>query len=173
MKNYKQRLNKIKAFLFDVDGVLGSSRVLLSSNGELLRTMNIKDGYAMQYAVRQGYLLGIISGGKSEAVHQRFVALGIHDVYMGAGNKMDFYKAFLSKYGLTDEEVLYMGDDIPDYEVMQKAGVSACPADAAQEIKAIASYVSHIKGGEGCVRDVIEQVLKLHGRWMADGACHW
>lgn len=173
MRNYKQKLHKIKAFIFDVDGVLGSSRVLLHQSGELLRTMNIKDGYAMHYAVRQGYLMCIISGGKSDAVQQRFVTLGIGDVYMGAKSKMDCYNDFVSKYHLKDEEILYMGDDIPDYEVMQRAGIAVCPADAAQEIKSISAYISHIAGGEGCAREIIEQVLKLQGKWMGEGACNW
>jgi 3-deoxy-D-manno-octulosonate 8-phosphate phosphatase (KDO 8-P phosphatase) len=173
MRNYKQKLHKIKAFIFDVDGVLGSSTVLLNQSGELLRTMNIKDGYAMVYAVRQGYLIGIISGGKSDAVNKRFVDLGIKDVYMGSKSKMDCYNDFISKYKLNHDEVLFMGDDLPDYEVMQKVGIAVCPADAAQEIKSVSVYISSINGGDGCVREIIEQVLKLQGKWMIEGTLNW
>lgn len=173
MKNYKEKLHKIKAFVFDVDGVLGSTKVLLHSSGELLRTMNIKDGYAMQYATRQGYIIGIISGGKSDAVKQRFNNLGITDVYMGAHSKMDHYKDFIAKYSLADDEVIYMGDDLPDFEVMQRVGVATCPADAAQEIKDISAYISHIAGGDGCARDIIEQVMRLQDKWISPEAYKW
>ncbi len=172
MGNYKQKLHAIKAFIFDVDGVLGSTRVLLHASGELLRTMNIKDGYALQYAGKQGYVIGIISGGKSDAVKQRFVNLGITDVFMGAHHKMDCYQKFVEKYALDDNQVLYMGDDIPDYEVMRRVGVAVCPADAVQEIKGISHYISSYNGGECCVRDIVEQVLKLHGKWIIPGAGH-
>lgn len=173
MKNYKKRLHAIRAFIFDVDGVLGSSIVLLHSSGELLRTMNIKDGYALQYAVRQGYLIGIISGGKSDAVKQRFENLGIRDVYMASSSKIDCYNDFIKKYNLTDEAVLYVGDDIPDLQVMKKAGIAVCPSDASEEIKSVSDYISPYKGGEGCAREIIKQVLKLQGKWMAEGACNW
>ena len=137
MSNYRKKLKKVKAFVFDVDGVLGSDKVLLFSDGEMLRTMNIKDGYAMQYAVRKGYKIAIITGGSSDSVRKRFEKLGIDDVYILSRNKIDDYEHFLNRYKLTDEEVLYMGDDLPDYRVMKKVGVptfsiARSPADCSE-----------------------------------------
>ncbi len=166
MNHYKSDLVKIKAFIFDVDGVLGSDRVVLSPDGELLRTMNIKDGYSMQYAVKKGYILGIITGGNNESIRTRFKNLGITDIYMKSRYKLDDYKDMISKHELKDEEVLYMGDDMPDFEVMQRVGIAACPYTACDEIKSISRYISDKAGGEGCVRDVIEQVLKVQKNWM-------
>ena len=173
MLNFKEKLNNVKAFVFDVDGVLGSNKVLLDNEGNLLRTMNIKDGYAIQFAVKRGYKFAIISGGNNESVRTRFEHLGIKDIYLGSHHKMVDFNDFIKKNDLDPESILYMGDDIPDYEVMLKAGVPSCPADAAQEIKAISKYISHFDGGKGCVRDVIEQVLKIQGKWMNDDAYHW
>ena len=173
MANFREGLAKIKAFVFDVDGVLGSDRVLLHPNGDMLRTMNIKDGYAMQYAVRKGYKIAIITGGASELVKNRFINLGIIDIYIKSHNKIDDYKDFLKKYSFTDEEILYMGDDLPDYEVMLRAGISTCPATAVEEIKAISKYISDKEGGEGAVRDVIQQVMRLQGKWMETDSFKW
>lgn len=173
MANYREGLGKIKAFVFDVDGVLGSDQVLLHPNGDMLRTMNIKDGYAMQYAVRKGYKIAIITGGASELVKNRFVNLGITDVYMRSHNKMVDYSHFLDKYGLTNDEILYMGDDLPDYEVMQVVGIPTCPCNAVEEIKSVSKYISDKNGGDGAVRDVIQQVLKLQGQWMHADAFRW
>jgi 3-deoxy-D-manno-octulosonate 8-phosphate phosphatase (KDO 8-P phosphatase) len=173
MPNYREGLTKIKAFIFDVDGVLGSDKVLMHPDGDMMRTMNIKDGYAMQYAVRKGYKFAIISGGNSESVKARFVKLGIPDVYLRSHNKLDDYNEFIKKYGLKDEEVLYMGDDLPDYEVMLRVGVPTCPASAVEEIKSISKYISDKQGGDGAVRDVIQQVLRLHGKWMDRETMNW
>jgi 3-deoxy-D-manno-octulosonate 8-phosphate phosphatase (KDO 8-P phosphatase) len=170
--NFKELLGNVKAFAFDVDGVF-SHNVIVHPSGELLRSMNIKDGYAVQYAFKKGYPLAIITGGNSEAVRIRFENLGLSDIYMKSRNKMDDFNEFLLRYKLNPEEILYMGDDLPDYEIMKKVGVPTCPADAVEEIKAIAAYVSHKTGGEGCVRDVIEQVLRVQGQWLHPEAFVW
>lgn len=164
MINYD--LKKIRAIFFDVDGVLSAETIQQNDNGEPMRTVNIKDGYAMQYAVKQGLILAIITGGKSEAVRRRYESLGLKEVFIGASVKVEVYEQIKQKYHLTDEEIMYMGDDIPDYEVIQKCGLPCCPADAAQEIKSVSKYVSHKNGGMGCGRDVVEQVLKAQGKWM-------
>lgn len=173
MGNFREGLSNIKAFVFDVDGVLGSDKVLLHPDGDMLRTMNIKDGYAMQYAVRKGYKIAIITGGASELVKNRFINLGISDVYLKSSNKMRDYENFLEKHQLTDAEVLYMGDDLPDFEVMQRVGTPTCPANAVEEIKEIAVYISDRDGGDGAVRDVIQQTLRLQGNWMHHDAFRW
>ena len=168
--NFKEKLLQVKAFAFDVDGVLSGGMIPLYPNGEPMRMINIKDGYALHQAVQKGYPVAIITGGNTEAVRARFRGLGVQHIYMGSHYKTDDFSGFLSKCNLTADQVLFMGDDIPDYEVMRSVGVAACPADAAPEIKAIAHYVSACKGGEGCGRDVIEQVLKVQGKWMNDKA---
>ncbi|PID92152.1 MAG: 3-deoxy-D-manno-octulosonate 8-phosphate phosphatase [Bacteroidetes bacterium] len=173
MTNFKEGLKHIKAFAFDVDGVLSNPEVYLHPSGELMRSMNTKDGYALQYAVKRGYPVAIITGGNTESLVLRFRALGITDIYMSASYKPDNFKDFICKYGLEAGDVLYMGDDLPDYEVIQMSGVGCCPADAVEEIKAVAHYISPNRGGRGCVRDVIEQVLRLHGRWMDDESFSW
>ncbi len=163
-------LKKIKALAFDVDGVLSTNNVVLleGHNGQPNRTANIKDGYALQLAVKQGFPIAIITGGRSQAVRDRYTALGIPYIFMGIAVKIECFKHWLGEAGLTADEVLYMGDDIPDYEVMKLCGCPCAPADAASEIKDISCYVSQKNGGCGCVRDVIEQVLRAHGKWMAD-----
>ena len=162
-------LTKIHAFAFDVDGVLSTNHVyLFGEDGQPHRTAHIKDGYALQLAVKCGFDVAIITGGRSEAVRQRYLGLGIHHVFMGASIKIEVFDEWLAMTGLQPEEVLYMGDDIPDYEVMQQCGCPCCPADAAAEIKSIARYVSALNGGCGCVRDVVEQTMKAQGKWMAD-----
>lgn len=166
MINYD--LNKIKALTFDVDGVLSTNNVYLLADSQPCRTANIKDGYVLQFAVKCGLELAIITGGKSEAVKVRYEGLGIQHVFMGVSVKIKVFDEWLKANNLKPEEVLYMGDDIPDYEVMSKCGCPCCPADAAAEIKSVARYVSPYKGGEGCVRDVVEQVLKAQGKWMAN-----
>ena len=171
--NFKEDLQKIKAFLFDVDGVFTNSNVYLHPGGDLMRSMNIKDGFAIQYAVKKGYLVGIISGGDSESVRARFQKLGITDIYLKSSDKKNDYMDFILKYSLRDEEILYMGDDIPDYEVMQRVGFPCCPADAVEEIKSLSKYISDKNGGQGCVRDVVEQVLRLQGKWMHNDAFNW
>lgn len=166
MINYD--LTKIRAIVFDVDGVLSANTITLGEDGQPIRTANIKDGYALQQATKQGMRLAIITGAKTENIRVRYEGLGIKDVHLACHMKLAVYQDFLQRYGLRDEEVLYMGDDIPDYEVMQRVGCPCCPADAAHEIRSISLYISHINGGMGCARDVIEQVLRAQGKWMSD-----
>jgi|SRR4051812_13761890 len=173
MENFKTRLTRVKAFFLDVDGVLTDGSVTLLPDGEQVRMMNIKDGYAMQLAIKKGYVVAIISGGKSEMVRKRLNGLGVTEVYLGAHTKMDPYQELLEKYKLKPQEVLYMGDDIPDYEVMRHAGVPTCPKDSAPEIKNICVYISDKNGGRGAVRDVIEQVMKVQNKWMDDDGFVW
>lgn len=173
MLNYKELLLKVNTFIFDYDGVLTDGTVLLMSNGDALRTANVKDGYALQLAIKKKYRIAIISGAYSESVKRRFDALRVEDVFLGVDKKIEVYEEYLKRHNLSPEHVLYMGDDIPDYEIMLRAGVPTCPADAAEEIKSVAKYISHFDGGRGCVRDVIEQVLKIQGKWMNDDAYHW
>ena len=167
MINYD--LKKIKALAFDVDGVLSGETILLHPGGEPMRTVNIKDGYALQLAVKMGLHVAIITGGRTEAVRRRYENLGVPDVYLGCAVKIKTYEEWLRKYGLTDEEVLYMGDDIPDIEPMQQVGMPVCPADAATEVIEASRYVSQFKGGEGCVRDVVEQVMRAREDWYKPG----
>ena len=164
--NFKQKLHKVSCFILDVDGVLTDGSLILFAGGDQIRTMNIRDGYAIQLAVKEGYKVAVISGGKSESVKTRLQGLGVQDVYLGIDNKIEKIDELISKYSLKTENILYMGDDLPDYEAMKKCGVAACPADAAHEIKEISSYISNKKGGDGFVRDVFEQVMRLHGKWF-------
>ncbi len=166
MINYD--LKKIRALIFDVDGVLSAETISQGSDGEPVRTVNIKDGYALRLAQMSGLHVAIITGAHPEAIRRRYQLLGIEDVFLSCSVKTETYEQLKQKYGFSDDEVIYMGDDIPDYEIMQMVGCPVCPADAAPEIKAISLYVSHLRGGYGCVRDVIEQVLKSQGKWMAD-----
>ena len=166
MENFKTKLTHTKAFIFDIDGVLTDGSVILMPDGEQLRAMNIKDGYAMQLAVKKGYRIAVISGGRYEMTRKRLNGLGIYDIYLGADNKVDAFDEFILTYNIQPDEVLYMGDDIPDYDVMKRVGVPTCPNDAAQEIKNISIYVSDRVGGKGCVRDVIEQVMRVQGNWV-------
>ena len=166
MINYD--LKKISTIVFDVDGVLSNETIPLSGEGVPCRTANIKDGYALQLAIKMGLNIAIISGAKVEAIRVRYEGLGLKHIYLGAGNKIEIYDKLMEQLGVTDEQVLYMGDDIPDYQVMKRCGCPCCPQDAAQEIKGISTYVSHKEGGKGCARDVIEQVLKAQGKWMTE-----
>ena len=172
MINYD--LQKVKAVVFDVDGVLSRQTIVLSSDGEPLRTVNIHDGYAMQLAVKSGLLVAIITGGNTQAVYKRYSALGVRDIYMGSAVKLKDYDDFLKRYALHDDEVIYVGDDIPDYPVMKRCPCACCPADACPDVKAIAHYVSSCNGGDGVGRDILEQVLKAQGKWMnEDKAFGW
>lgn len=166
MENFKTKLKSVKAFIFDVDGVLTDGSVTCMPDGEQVRIMNIKDGYAMELAAKLGYKIAIISGGKFEIVRKRLNGLGITDVYLGCSDKLNKFKELIEIYKINPSEVLYMGDDIPDYEVMKQVGVPTCPNDSSQEIKNICIYISHQKGGKGAVRDVIEQVLKVQDKWV-------
>jgi 3-deoxy-D-manno-octulosonate 8-phosphate phosphatase (KDO 8-P phosphatase) len=173
MSNYKEKLLKVNTFIFDYDGVLSDGQVILTPDGDALRTANVKDGYAMQLAVKKNYRIAIISGGYSESMKRRFEILKIEDVFLGVDKKIDVYNQYLKDHNLEKENVLFMGDDIPDYEIMLTVGVPTCPSDAVEEIKRIATYISHQAGGRGCVRDIIEQTLKVQGKWMNDDAYHW
>jgi 3-deoxy-D-manno-octulosonate 8-phosphate phosphatase (KDO 8-P phosphatase) len=173
MSNYKEKLQQVNTFIFDYDGVLTDGTVLVLNENEQLRTANVKDGYALQYAVKKGYRICVISGGKSSSMSDRMKSLGITDVFLGIDNKLNVFQDYLQKNNIEKSQVLYMGDDIPDYEVMLHAGVACCPADAATEIKAVADYISDANGGKGCVRDIIEQVLRLHDQWFHNDAFHW
>lgn len=164
--SYKEKLKEIKALVFDVDGVFTNGKVYLESDGSLGRKMDVKDGFAVQYAVRKNIPMGIISGGKNEKVRTRFKDLGITDVYLDSQDKLDDFKDFYFKYDLKPTEILYMGDDILDLEVMRNCGLAACPADAVPEVKREAHYISPKNGGDGCVRDVIEQLLKIKNLWV-------
>jgi len=166
MINYD--LSKIKAIIFDIDGVLSAETITMNAEGEPLRTVNIKDGYAIQLAVKMGLHIAILSGAQTESVKKRYEGLGVPDIFLKAAVKIKVYDDFLAKYGLSDENVIFVGDDIPDYEVLSRCGCPCCPADAAPEIKEICTYVSHKKGGYGCGRDIIEQVLRAQGKWMKD-----
>ena len=164
-KSYKELMNEITTFIFDVDGVLTDGTIHVTPTGEMLRNMNIRDGYAMKAAVENGYTVCIISGGSNEGVRVRLRNLGITDIHLGVPNKVETFKEFTDIYNIQPENVLYMGDDIPDYHVMQLVGLPTCPQDASSEIKAISKYISHKNGGKGAVREVIEQVMKVQGKW--------
>lgn len=161
-------LPQVKAMVFDVDGVLSTAAIPLYPGGEPMRVINTKDGYALQLAAKRGIILAIITGGKTDAIFTRFSGLGFKDIYMGAHTKATQLNDFIEKYNLKPEEILFMGDDIPDYYSMKAVGVPVCPADAAPEIKEISTYISDKTGGNGCVRDVVEQVLRAKGIWMSD-----
>jgi len=170
MSNINFDLTKIKAIVFDVDGVLSPDTIPLHPTGEPMRVINTKDGYAMQLAVKQGLILGIITGGDTAAVRIRFESLGFQYIYSKSRNKLNDFTDFLQKTGFSPEEVCYVGDDLPDYEAMLKSGFPVCPADAVPEIIAISKYISHRNGGHGVGRDIIEQVLKAQGKWMQANA---
>ena len=164
-KNYKEIMRDITTFILDVDGVLTDGTVTIFPNGDLIRTMNIKDGYALKVAVQMGYKVCVISGGTNPAVKSRLQGLGITDIYLGASDKTEQFEEYLDVYDIDPKEVLYMGDDVPDIPVMKASGLPTCPKDAVPEVLNISMYVSRKKGGKGCVRDVIEQVLKVQDKW--------
>ncbi len=161
-----EQFSKIKAIVLDIDGVLTNSQVFLLPDGTQMRNMHIKDGYAIQLAVKKGYHIGIISGGSSEESKQRLQGLGVEHIYLKTHDKLDKLKELMHIFQVQAEELLYMGDDIPDYECVDFAGVGATPENGAEEIKKIANYISAIPGGMGCVRDVIEKVMKIQGKWF-------
>ncbi len=169
MENFKQKLPRIKTLLFDVDGVLTNGQVFLMESGEFVRNMNSKDGYALQLAVKKGYRIAMITGGSSQIVKNALRGLGIEDVFLKQHDKLQCYKDYINEHNLNEEEILYMGDDLPDYEVMKRVGVATCPKNAAHEIKEICLYISNINGGEGCVRDIVEQVMRSQDKWEITG----
>lgn len=173
MANYKAKLHEINTFIFDFDGVLSDGKVYVQRDGEQVRATDVKDGYAMQYALKKGYRIAIISGGYAESMRLRYESFKGIEIYLSVSNKIELFKEYMAKNQLKPENILVMGDDIPDYQMMQMAGVKCCPADAAEEIKHIADYISIKPGGNGAVRDVIEQVLRLHGKWFDEDACIW
>jgi 3-deoxy-D-manno-octulosonate 8-phosphate phosphatase (KDO 8-P phosphatase) len=173
MTDYKPNLKNINTFIFDYDGVLTDGSVITLDDGEAYRTTNVKDGYSLQLAVKKGYHVGIISGSRSKEYQKRLRMLGVTDIYLKSRSKLNDFNTFLKKHDLYKSDVLFMGDDIPDFEVMKEAGIPVCPSDADSEIKQVSSYISDKKGGEGCVRDVIEQVLRLHNNWMDSDAFTW
>lgn len=163
---FLEKLKDITTFIFDVDGVLTDGNAIVSENGELLRTFNIKDGYALQLAIKKGYHICIISGSSGQATERRFQNLGLSNVYLGVSDKVEVFEQYLSENNISPSQVLYMGDDMPDYYVMQLVGIATCPADAVEEIKQISHYISPKKGGDSAVRDVIEKVLKVQQNWF-------
>ncbi|MCX6237197.1 MAG: HAD hydrolase family protein [Bacteroidia bacterium] len=173
MAFFKEELTKVKAFVFDIDGVLSAATQVLAPDGETIRTSNLKDGFALVYAIRTGYPVCVITGGKTIEVIKRCEKIGIKDLYAGSLKKLPGLYDFMEKYSLKAEEVMYMGDDLPDYPAMKVAGVPVCPKDAAPEIKAISHYISDKNGGEGCVRDVLEQVLRAQGKWIDCETMNW
>jgi len=172
MISYKERLNAVTTFIFDFDGIFTNGEVMLYNN-DFLRTVDVKDSYAVQLAAKNDYKIFIITGGSSEEVRTRMKELGVLEVYLRSSRKLEVYEGIKEKYNLVDEEILYMGDDIPDYPVLEKVGVSTCPQDAVVEIKQLVHYQSPFDGGKRCVRDVIEQTMRLHGKWFKDGAYFW
>lgn len=173
MESFLSKLQHITTFIFDVDGVLTDGSVFISDSGEQSRAFNIKDGYALQLAVKCGYNVCAISGSRSKSAIHRLNSLGITDVYMGVNIKATKFKVYLEEKRIHATNVLYMGDDIPDISVMKLAGLPVCPADAVEEIKALSAYVSPYPGGKGSARDVIEKVLKIQGKWMSEEAYSW
>ncbi|PIE84763.1 MAG: 3-deoxy-D-manno-octulosonate 8-phosphate phosphatase [Bacteroidia bacterium] len=165
VRNFKERLREVKAFAFDVDGVCTNNQVIMTEEGHMLRKVNTRDGLAMSLAVQAGYPMAIITGGSSQGVAERFRRLGVSDIYLGTLRKLEALEEFCMVHELQPADVLYMGDDMPDLPVLQAVGFPTCPADAAPEIKEACIYTSPIRGGHGCVRDVVEQVLKVAGRW--------
>jgi len=170
--NYKAKLKDITTFIFDVDGVLTDGKVYLLKE-DVVRALNSKDGYALQYASKNNYDIFIITGGYSEDLKKRLIDLGIKDVFLRSSKKIDVYNGIKEKYSIEDKQVLYMGDDIPDIPVLKIAGVSCCPQDAAIYVKEIVDYHSPLDGGKGCVREIIEQTLRVQGTWLNDKAYHW
>jgi len=166
MPSYKELLPAIRAFIFDVDGVFTDNTVILHPSGDLLRIMNVKDGYAVKLAIDKGYEVIVITGGKSETVRDRLETLGVREIFLGVHDKKTILLDTLDRLNIRPEHCLYMGDDIPDYEVMQLVGLAAAPQDAVEEIKGICHYISPKDGGKGCVRDVIEQTLRVQKKWF-------
>ena len=165
-KNYKELLKEITTFILDVDGVLTNGKILVTSKGKMLREMNTKDGFVIKYALDKGFKIFIISGGTNKGVKERLKDLGIEEIFLGEHTKKDTYDKLIKKYDLKKNEIVYMGDDIPDIPVMKKIGVPCCPNDAVPDVKQISIYISKKNGGQGCVRDIIEQTLRVQNKWL-------
>lgn len=172
-KNFRASLHKINTFVLDYDGVLTDGNVYLTVDGEALRTANVKDGYAMQLAIKRGFQIVVISGGNSKSTYKRLENLGVKEIHLGIDDKVAKYNEVVEKYQLSPEQILYVGDDIPDMKAMHMAGIACCPSDAAEEVKEICDYISDKPGGRGCVRDIMEQVMKVQDEWMNHDAYHW
>ncbi len=173
MSNLIPLFKQIKAFVFDVDGVMTPGQVLVTEEGYMLRSVNIKDGYAVQHAVKSGYHVAIISGGKSEGMRKRFEGLGVQHIYLGQQEKLGAFADFLKNTKLKPEDVAYMGDDLPDVPVLEKVGLACCPQDACADVLQVAQFISRVRGGEGCVRDLIERTMKLQDSWHNDETHKW
>ena len=171
--NYKEKLKKINTLIFDYDGVLTDGTVITTENGDQLRSGHVRDGYALHLALKKGYNIAVISGGTSDSISLRLKTLNLTDIFIRVSNKIVVFNQYIKQKNVDASQVMYMGDDIPDYKVMQMAGLPVCPADAAEEIKSISKYISSYKGGHGCVRDIIEQLMKIQGTWMNDDAFEW
>lgn len=171
--NYKEKLKKINTLIFDYDGVLTDGTVITTENGDQLRSGHVRDGYALHLALKKGYNIAVISGGTSDSISLRLKTLNLTDIFIRVSNKIEIFNQYIKQKNVDTSQVLYMGDDIPDYKVMQMVGLPVCPADAAEEIKSISKYISSYKGGHGCVRDIIEQLMKIQGTWMNDDAFEW
>lgn len=168
MTFFKDELKKIKAFVFDVDGVLSKDVLPIGRTGVLIRTANVKDGFVIRNAIKMGFEVAIITGGKSSRLRLRYSHLGVKHYYQGVRDKVDSLNDFLKKVSLQAEDVLLMGDDIVDFRIMKEVGIPTCPADAVADIVAISKYVSDKNGGEGCVRDVVEQTMRAQGKWFTE-----
>ncbi len=164
-RSYKEIFNEVTTFIFDVDGVITDGNIDILSDGSWVRTMNMKDGYAIKYAIDMGYNLCIISGGNNQAVKERLKKLGVTDLFFGFSQKIKAFQEYLDRYNTPREHILYMGDDMPDYPIMERVGMPTCPNDAVSDIKSVSKYISPYKGGKGCVRDVLEQVMKVQEKW--------
>ena len=173
MTNLIPIFKNIKAFAFDIDGVLTQGDVLVNEEGQMLRSVNIKDGYALQHAAKQGYAIAIISGGKSEGMRKRFEGLGISHIYLGQEHKEAAFADFLTKTNLTATDVVYMGDDMPDIPLLKQVGLSCCPKDAAVDVKEVCKYISPLNGGEACVRELIERTMKIQNTWFNEDSHSW
>jgi 3-deoxy-D-manno-octulosonate 8-phosphate phosphatase (KDO 8-P phosphatase) len=169
---YKEKLAVLNTFIFDVDGVFTDNRTLLLPGHDPVRTFHLRDAFAVQHAIKEGLRIVVISGGRSQGVADSLARLGVQEVYLGTRNKVERFDALVSE-GLDPATTAYMGDDLPDLRVMQRVAFPCCPSDAAEEIKAISAYISGKAGGWGCVRDVLEQTMKVQGRWMTEGAHLW
>lgn len=165
MNYFKEELRRIRAFVFDVDGVISPNEVVLHPSGDMMRKVSTRDGFAIQMALKKGFKVAIITGARSESIRKRFSDLGVSSVYLASVDKVADLKDFMDKESVLPDQILYMGDDLPDYEVMKMVGIPGCPNDAVPDIQAISQYISNLSGGAGCVRDIIEQVLRAQGYW--------
>lgn len=165
MLNFKQKLKSITTIMFDIDGVLTDGKIIVLESGEALRNINSKDGYALHLAVQKGYRIAVISGGNNIGIQKVLSRTGITDVFINAHDKLAVYEKYILEHQLKHEEIVFVGDDLPDHEIMSRVGLAVCPNDAAIEIKNICHYISPRKGGEGCIRDVIEQICRVQGKW--------